>query len=298
MASNRFRQQVLDLFASKWPTNGRHFAVIQQRLTVAYDKFVADGLADPHFHTELLSNKEECFAQRLGEIQLAARMREAGFALSSMSAGPDLLAMKDGRSVWLELITPEPKDIPAEWINPQDAVTDFPHEKILLRWTAAIKEKMEKGRRDLDKGILLPVDPYVVVVNDALLSPRGGALNGISQKPIVVEATLAVGPLQIQIDRNTLKSVGSGHMHRPFVINRNRAQVPADTFFDRNYGHVSAVIGTSLRMWNAGEDHWESVVAHNPQATVHVPQGFLPVEEEWACKVEPTQYTIYQVPKP
>lgn len=298
MVANPFRQQVLDLFNAKWPVQAPHHNVIQHRLIAAYDQFVADGLADPHFHKELLGENKERFEQRLGEIELAGRMHDAGFSLSSGGIGPDLLATRDGRKVWLELITPEPKDLPDEWIRPQNTVTTFPHEKILLRWTAAIKEKKGKGKDYLSRGIISPGDPYVIVVNDALLHARGGQLNGISQRPFAVEATLAVGPLQIQIDRATLETVSSGHMHRPYVINRNQAQVPADTFFDPDYGHVSAVMGTTLGMWNASQDHWESVIVHNPLSTAPVPLGLLPVEEEWACQIEPSQYTVYRVSKP
>lgn len=295
MTPNKQRQKVLDLFMEKWPPQAPDHSFVQQRLADAFDAFMVHGLGDPQFIKELLSDKEERFAQRLGEIQLALRMRSAGFALASKAKGPDLLATKHGRRVWMELITPEPKDLPEEWIRPRNGVQTFPHEKVLLRWTAAIKEKMEKGRGYLEKGIIQTEDPYVIVVNDALLNARGGFLHGISQKPFVVEATLAVGPIQVTIDRNTLETLGTGHQHRTHVINHNQARVPADTFFDPKYQHVSAVMGTSLRIPDVRGEAWPNHLVHNQRASVPVPHGFIPAGEEWACKETPTQYTVYQL---
>jgi type I restriction enzyme S subunit len=295
MKPNNQRQQVLALFLEKWPMQAPDHALVQQRLADAFDEFLVQGLGDPQFIRQLLSDKEECFAQRLGEIQLAMRMKNAGFTLASKVKGPDLLATKDGRQVWLELITPEPKDLPEEWIRPRNGVQSFPHEKVLLRWTAGIKEKMEKGRSYLDKGIIQPGDPYVIVVNDALLNARGGFLHGISQKPFVVEATLAVGPLQVTIDRNTLEALSTGHQHRTHVINHNQAKVPADTFFDPKYQHVSAVMGTTLHIPDIRDEVWNNQLVHNPRAGMPVPHGFIPAGEEWACKETANQYTVFQL---
>lgn len=253
-------------------------------------------MADPHFDQELLHGGEARFAQRIGEMLLAQRLRDAGFALSGHREGPDLCATKDGRAVWCELITPEPRDFPPEWFETGQGAWTVPYEKMLLRWTAAIKEKQVKGQSYLAKGILQAQDPYVIVVNDALLSAgRGGFLRGVSQKPFVVEATLGVGPLQVKLDATTHKIVDSGHQHRPHVINRNQAQVPADTFLDPAYAQVSAVMGTTLDISSLRRADWENHLVHNPNATARVPHGFLPTAEEWMCEVTPSIYTVKMV---
>jgi hypothetical protein len=57
---------------------------------------------------------------------------------------PDLLVHHGGRNIWIEVICPEPVGIPMEWLQSKlDEVITLPHEAILLRWTAAIKEKAE-----------------------------------------------------------------------------------------------------------------------------------------------------------
>jgi len=39
---------------------------------------------------------------------------------------------------------PGTRGVPAGWLTFNEGSTDFPHVDILLRWTAAIKEKAEK----------------------------------------------------------------------------------------------------------------------------------------------------------
>jgi hypothetical protein len=65
-----------------------------------------------------------------------------------------------------------------EWLQSKlDEVITLPHEAILLRWTAAIKEKAEKllGNADkgiagyIDKGVVGAEDSYVVAINGRLL---------------------------------------------------------------------------------------------------------------------------------
>ncbi|WP_369928485.1 hypothetical protein [Xanthomonas sp. NCPPB 2632] len=289
------RAEVIKVFETKWSSSAPNHALVQESLAKAFDKFVAEQLADKHFIQELVNGTDASFAQRLGEIQLAMRMTQAGFSLSSGSKGPDLLATKDGQRIWLELITPEPKGIPAEWVNPKNGVFSFPHEKILLRWTAAIREKATKGQRYLEQGVIGAGEPYVIVVNDTLLNARPGFLHGISQKPFAVEATLAVGPLQMHIDRTTLEAVSTDHQHRPHITNHNKAQVPADTFFDPAYKHVSAVMGVTFAISDICRDAWVNHLVHNPRAVVPLAHGCMPAEEEWACTESATQYSVYQV---
>jgi hypothetical protein len=88
---------------------------------------------------------------------------------------------------------------------------EFPHEPLLLRWTAAIKEKAEKllgnaagAKGYLDKGIVATDDTYVIAVNGRLLrGPHFATINGISQFPFAVEAAFAVGPIAVVINLDT-----------------------------------------------------------------------------------------------
>ncbi len=82
------------------------------------------------------------------------------------------------------MICPEPNGISATWLNFEPErkvkVVAFPHEEIILRWTAAIKEKGERllGTPDgkekgyLGKGIVGTEGAYVIAVNGCLELPR------------------------------------------------------------------------------------------------------------------------------
>jgi hypothetical protein len=55
-----------------------------------------------------------------------------------------------------------------EWLQSKlDEVITLPHEAILLRWTAAIKEKAEKLLGNADKGIAGYIDKGVVGAEDS-----------------------------------------------------------------------------------------------------------------------------------
>jgi hypothetical protein len=125
------------------------------------------------------------------------------------------------------------------WTQFNEGVTDFPHESILLRWTAAIKEKTEKliGSASnpnigyFHSGIVAPEDAYVIAVNGVLL--RNGPFSshlGISQFPFAIEAVFPVGPYQLTINRDTHQVTNRGHQHRPNIINRNGPMSPLTHF--------------------------------------------------------------------
>ena len=75
------------------------------------------------------------------------------------------------------MICPAPTGIPEQWLNPRGEGLQFPHEAILLRWTAAIKEKAQKllgnpateTKGYLQKGVVGEQDVYVVAVNARML---------------------------------------------------------------------------------------------------------------------------------
>jgi type I restriction enzyme S subunit len=91
----------------------------------------------------------------------------------------------------------------------------MPHEAMLLRWTAAIKEKAEKllGSVDgsrvgyLTKGTVRSDEAYVIAINGRMLRRLGSSLLGISQFPFAAEAVFAFGPYELHLDRKTLKVV-------------------------------------------------------------------------------------------
>jgi len=226
-------------------------------------------------------------------VLIAQKLLEVSLPITHPPAGPDFVFEHEGRKIWLEVICPEAKGIPSDWTDhvPGTAVS-LPHEAILLRWTAAFKEKAEKllgnaaTRGYLDKGIVRSNDCYVIVINGRLLRGFGGVfpeLTGISQFPFAVEATLAVGPIQVLIDRDTLKTTETGHQHRPKISKQNGATVPADTFLDPKFAPVSAVWAVDLDETVLVGEAKPMVVVHNPHARNKIPKNLLPADSEYAA---------------
>lgn len=275
----------------RFPYENPQCAAYRQWLVRLCNDFIDRGLADPTFIGELTSGQDSKFWSRLSEALLADQLRCKDFPeRPNAGEGPDFLVTDGARNIWIEVICPEPRGLPENWLNFQEGVTDFPHEAILLRWTAAIKEKAEKliGSADgritgyLQTGVVAPEDPYIIAVNGCQL--RNGtfsALFGISQSPFAVEAVFPVGPYQLRIDRETGKVVGQGHQHRPYVMNRNGAMVPAYTFLDDRFNNISAIWAVDLNGASAIGNNEPKVIVHNPNATNPIPTGFLPADSEY-----------------
>ena len=83
---------------------------------------------------------------KLSEALIGHQLLKAGIHVEHSRTGPDFVFSYDNHRIWLEVICPEPKGLPDEWTRsvPGSGALHLPHEFILLRWTAALKEKAEK----------------------------------------------------------------------------------------------------------------------------------------------------------
>lgn len=283
-----------------------------QTLSALFDQFHLLRLADHHFALQLARGAEVVHHQRLAEMLLAKHLLDHGFALSSASVGPDFRATKDGRSLWIELVTPEPKGIDPEWLSaaPSEGVWSFPHEAIALRYTSALKEKHEKlmgvkGKRPgyLAQGIVAPGEPYVIAINQHLLHGRYHALEGISQVPVAGEVVYSIGPQQLHLNPSTGRVVGADHAYRP-SLNKIRPAggcvgVPADSFLNPAYAAVSGVWALDLQeaalLPSAATEppvvHLAAMI-HNMNATARVHPHLLPSQADWIGTATATSITL------
>ena len=254
-------------------------------------RHIESGLGDPNIAVELCSGDDARYWQRLSEILLASEMLDVGLTLTPSRKGPDFLIEMNGRRIWIEVICPQPTGVPQSWLDqPTGQAVGFPHQELLLRWTAAIKEKAEKllgnpatsVKGYIDKGVVGPNDAYVIAVNARLLrGPHFPTITGISQFPFAVEAAFAVGPITVIINRETLKQVDQGHEHRPIIRKPNGASVPAYTFLDPTFRPISAIWAADIDdSWVLGNSK-HMVIVHNPIALNPVPLGLLPAQEEF-----------------
>lgn len=280
---------------------------IRQYLSDACSEFLRSGLADPKFVREITSGSDQKFWACISEALIAIRLQGKNFGRrETVGRGPDFLVMDGHRRVWIEVVCPEPANVPANWLeSPMGEVVTFPHMEILLRWTSAIKAKAEglvgnengtqKGY--LGAGVVAADDVYVIAVNGCRL--RSGpfpALHGISQFPFAVEAVFPVGPYQLQIDRDTLKVIEHGHQHRPFVLNQNQAVVPATVFLEPRFKPISAVWAVDFNGGSAIGNSEPSAIVHNPNALNPLPLGFLPADAEYVATQEGECFVVSKIP--
>lgn len=263
----------------------------------ACNDFIASGLADSTFITELCSGDDTKFWSRLSEALIAAQLKYHGLSidLSPRDEGPDFLLIDNGRKIWIEVICPEPRGIPDGWlqaISHKSEVFTVPHESILLRWTSAIKEKSEKllGKSDgnssgyLANGIVSPDDAYVIAINGCQLhKPWFIGMEGISQFPYAAEAVFSIGPYQIFIDPKSLKQTRAEYQHRPEIVNANGSPVPAYTFLDPRFQPISAIWAVDIDGSSVVGNSEQLSVVHNPNANNPIPTGFLPAYYEYVA---------------
>lgn len=297
MTHHPLRHKVIDQFVHSWrkarPADAT-FAV--EFLTALYDKFREEGLADCIFEEQLTSGRPFKYEQRMGELLLADMLWNDGFTLKSENMGPDFLATKDGKSVWVELLTPEPKGMPPEYLAKfcPGLVRSVPHTAINLRWTSAVAEKTRKLRGYLESGLVKADQPYVIAVNSRSLSPFAmTGLNGVSGKPVAVEILFSVGPVQIEIDRATGDVVDQFHQHRPLLDKPGtESKVPSDTFLNEHNSCVSAVLAVDLLEQVALGGQHPSALVYNPLATNLISTGWISAQEHWNCTIGPESYSV------
>jgi hypothetical protein len=257
-------------------------------------EFIASGLADRKYVIELTSNSDDKFWSCMSEALVYDRLRgRLDRRRSNVGRGPDFLTEVGGKRMWVEVICPAPVGVPASWLEIQiNQATSMPHEAILLRWTAAIKEKTDKlvggldgrGQGYLEQGVVASSDIYVIAVNGCRL--RHGpfpSLLGISQFPYAAEAVFPIGPYQIHIDRGTLKTIGRGHQERFSIVKPNGASVPSHAFLDPRYRPVSAIWAMDFNGFGAIGHLEPSALIHNPNAINPLPTGVLPVDDEFVA---------------
>lgn len=258
-------------------------------LTGLWETYARLGLPNEDFVAEFINGKPASLAQRTWELLLAQHLHDQGHELTCVGDGPDLCLEHDGVRIWIEAVCPEPKNVPADWLEepkPGAAkVGTFPHEQILLRWTTAFDAKVSKLKTYLERKIVLPTDSYIIAINGCQLGWTPGA-RGITQMPFGVETVFPVGPLQYAINRETRKFEGASISLRFSITNHNNAAIPTTPFLDLAYAGVSAVFGCA-----ADRRHGKPLamhVVHNPLAAVQVPRGLFGVDDdEWFA--EPVQ---------
>jgi hypothetical protein len=260
-----------------------HAPILQAETMELWSLYCELGLPNDDFIAEFTNGKGPSLAQRTWEMLLARYLHLEGHKLIPTNGGPDLRFELDGKTVWVEAVAPEPKGLPADWLDPSfTGVGTFPHEAILLRWTTALDAKWKKYAEYREKGTITASDAYVVAINGCQLG-RFPETRGISQMPFGVESVFPVGPLAYRFNESTGK-IGNGFISERFhIVNANNTPVDTTSFLDRRYSGISALIGCAAqRTYGKPLDLH---VVHNPLADVPLALGSLGAkDDEWLAK--------------
>jgi type I restriction enzyme S subunit len=104
--------------------------------------------------------------------------------------GPDFGIIHSGATIWIEAIVPAPEGIPEDYLRTpgigEVVVKSMPHQEMLLRWTAALKEKRAKLQRYIETGIIEATEPTAIAINECRLCDFAVDDRGISQMPFAV----------------------------------------------------------------------------------------------------------------
>jgi hypothetical protein len=255
---------------------------------------IASGLADGNAEQRLCSQVDTVYWQQLSEVLLADQLSRVGIRPTHSGEGPDFLIEHAGRRIWIEVITPEPKDVP-------QGGNDLPHEAILLRWTAAIKEKSERlfGNSDkkivgyIEKKIVATDDAYVIAVNGRLIRHREWSdFIGISQFPVVVESVFPVGPIQVRLDLETLQRTSIDYEHRTLIPKPGGHTVPATAFLEPHFKPISGIWAVDIDESVLLRLKSPMVVVHNPGAVNPIPEKFLPAHSEYIAIDQGDSYLL------
>lgn len=300
-------------FAERW-ANHPLVDVLVDRLVAAYVWFQDAGICERKFQSVIKNRNYASYAQDLAEMLAAYRLHQAGFALkrSPASGGPDFIATKDGATVQLEIVTPEPLvEVSAYLRRPKEGVFSVPLNGFLLCWTKGIARKAKQLLGDdnvrgwVAKGLVDSHLPFVVVVNGCKFSTplSEGFRPPLASFPWAAVALYAISDPQIYLDRATGTSIGSGYEFRDKLLRGEKAAIPLDIFIDKKYQFISAVWALSLDDLDLLHDppaalprqSYESVVLHNPMTASPVAEGMLPAFEEWQLQRGERENTVQRV---
>lgn len=229
----------------------------------------------PYCDTNFLSDARNHFHQRFWEMYLCVTMLKRGSTIEKAgSEGPEFSITINGRRFWLEAIAPEAGTtddrVPELVMGQANSVHTG---KMLMRYTAALKEKLNKYQESRKKGIIAEGDGYIIAISGSKIpSARFGKYLNV---PFIAQALLGIGELTIAINPQTGTKVGEYYGRRDEVRNKNDAPISTRPFLDPAYNGISAIIHSTADVaryacdgiiW--GEDF---EVLHNPLATACLP---------------------------
>lgn len=241
-----------------------------QRLRNRYAPF-----ADRNFDQELRTQ----FAPRFWEMWLACALLDRGISLvprsERASAGPDLCVKDRVRTMWIEAVAPT-AGCGADAVPSDDDGAWVPDEKIVLRYRAAVEEKVRQHRAHVAAGRVAPDDPYIIAVNGHRI-PNGVDI-WADEVPYAIQAVLPLGNSSVTIDRESGEVVGQGFETRWHIEKASGTRISTAVFLDPEYASVSGLIFSGVDPVDSPLEYRSRLsFLHNPRThpSVALERGWL-----------------------
>ncbi len=220
------------------------------------------AIAEPGFRLKAATALHPAF----WEMYLYAALTERGLRVGRASLdGPDFFVDTPAGRVWIEATAPGPGEGP-DAVPPPDysarEAREVPEDKILMRFTGAMREKAKQFERAATAGLVSRGEPYVVAINSHDADPAFGGY-----VPYYLTAFLPIGHLAIAIDNRTGEVVERRLTYRDTLTRQSGKTVPTDTFLSGAYPAVSAFLHSRVDCANfPGQFGGDFAILHNPRA--------------------------------
>ncbi|VAV83840.1 hypothetical protein MNBD_DELTA01-1546, partial [hydrothermal vent metagenome] len=195
--------------------------------------------ADRHFQIEAQSQ----FLQRFWEMYVCVTFRHHGFDVEKVSnEGPEFLVQIGDYRLWVEAIAPNQGDtedrVPSLEFD-TDVACKVPKDKVLLRYTSALFDKLKNYNKSCENGLIKAADGYILAINSRNI-PHG-SFNSVylspyaSQLPYFVQALLPFGNLAKLVDQKPSESTEGFYQHSDHVVKLNDEPISTQPFLEPEY---------------------------------------------------------------
>lgn len=239
------------------------------------EQFIKSGLQDRTFEKEFHSECANTRAQRLWEAVLYDYLKFVFGAdrITSKEAGPDFKINMNGKTIWVEAISPVMEGIQCQEFNNCDfesgniSIASFDSQ--LLRWTGGLKDKgITKYNKIYNR--VVKDDPFVIAISDMTAS-NPFSFNGIDEIPYFLKAVFPIGH---QISTNA----GVITEKRLVFKKQNGADIDSGVFLSKEYQPVSGVLAFDKAF---SFMHF----AYNPMAVTPISSDIFPSHFEYGCNL-------------
>jgi hypothetical protein len=243
--------------------------------------------ADPTFPQQFACNGHS----RFWEMYLGICLIERNFQIvrKQSSHGPDLHITIDGINLWIEATAPEESvgidAVPS--IYEHKGYEPVPEDKIILRFTNAISEKIKKREDYIKKGVIGSNDAFVIALNGGRISMT--LLEG--PLPAIIGSVYPAGDYSVIFDVNKLEIIREGYKIRDHISKSSGSAVPTNSFLDPKYSCITGILYSNAALWDMPtKPGCELLYIDNSVANIHLKPNWLGIGKY--CYLENHHLTI------